>query len=302
MSTVTKSQWPSFLSFEAYDDPTDRSRTEQASQGRAVVRSLMISLLVAVPLASSAHATPAHDARVAALRATLARAGITLETRSVYAVSVMARCNDVVDRLQPRACARCILADDREVPDEVLAMLSAELERYPTDLLAQADIRTFDLCRRIDELAGPRLGGAADTDQRHLLMDVFDPAPQAIMHHELFHMIESARIADIYQHDEQWERSNSVGFSYDAVDKLHETEPGRPDGFVNWYSTTNAVEDRASVFEYMMAKPDELCTIAASDSIVRDKAQTIWNRIFTYAKGGDLMYGTAPCVHSVAGR
>jgi hypothetical protein len=48
-----------------------------------------------------------------------------------------------------------------------------------------------------------------------------------------------------------------------------------PDGFVDWYSTTNAVEDRASVLEYMMAK---------------------------YARGGDLMYGTAPCVHGVAGR
>ena len=38
----------------------------------------------------------------------------------------------------------------------------------------------------------------------------------AIVHHELFHMIESAQPAGMEVHDPEWERANPAGFSYDA--------------------------------------------------------------------------------------
>jgi hypothetical protein len=261
-------------------------------------------LFAALLVATLARATPAHDARVAALRATLARGGIGLEMRSVYAVVATAGCSDVVDRLQPDGCVRCTLADDRDATAEVLATITAALDRYSTDLLAQADIGTFYLCRRLEDVSAHETrGGISLGDPRRVMIAVSKPAlVAAIVHHELFHMIESARIANINAHDQEWESANPIGFSYlDGSDTSEGRKP-RPTGFVDWYAASRVREDRASTFEYMMAEPDQLCEIATNDPIARAKVEIIWSRMLKHPGGYDLMYGTAPCVQRAAGR
>lgn len=267
------------------------------------MRCSILSLFVALLVAPSARATPAHDARVAALRATLARGGIGLETRSGGVVAAMAGCSDVVDRLQPAGCYRCFLADDRDATDEVLERITAVVDRYPTEMLAQADIHTLSLCRRLETItARDTMGGISDVDARRVMIVVSKPEFLAdIVHHELFHMIESARTAmDAY--DQEWESANPIGFSYHTGPSSSEARKARPAGFVRWYAASTLQEDRASTFEYMMAEPDELCEMATNDPIVHEKVKIIWSRMKRYAGGYELMNGVAPCVRSAGWR
>ena len=69
-----------------------------------------------------------------------------------------------------------------------------------------------------------------------------------------------------------WRRAFSSGV------RLNADKPRR-DGFVNTYARTNAVEDKASVYQLMMAHPDDLCQIEKVDPIVRAKVQILWKRI-----------------------
>jgi len=250
-----------------------------------------------------ARATPAPDARAAALRATLARVGIALETRSDGVVAVTAGCNDVVDRLQPDSCQRCILADNRDITGEVLERITAVVDRYPTEMLAQADIHTLSLCRRLENIAAQKdiLAGLSEYDGRHMMAVVSNPEFLAdILHHEIFHMIESARIADPTTHDQEWESVNPIGFSYGTGPSSSEARKARPIGFVRQYAASALVEDRASTFEYMMAVPDELCEMATNDPIVHAKVKIIWSRMKRYAGGDELMNSVAPCVRLAA--
>jgi hypothetical protein len=266
------------------------------------LRGFITALFVVLFVASTARATPtdaariAHDAHVVALRTTLARAGIWLEMRSTDAV--FQTCFDVEKQT---ACVRCVLADDRDATDAVLARITAELDRYPTELLKQAEIFTFLLCRRIDlPFAKAHPAGLSNTDTRRMMIDVSDPELEDNVHHEMFHMIESARIADLDRYDEQWQITNPINFSYEGRKDRPEFGHPRPQGFVRWYGMTSVSEDRATVYDYMMAKPDELCAIATSDPIVRSKAQIIWSRIIKYDGGDELMYSAAACVHTLA--
>jgi hypothetical protein len=268
------------------------------------MRQSILALVVALLAIPSARATPAHDARLVALSAALAQVGIGLETRGGGVVTATAGCRDVVDRLQPSSCYRCILADDRDVTDDVLERIKAVVDRYPTEMLVQADIHTLKLCRRLDRVAAQHpYGGISDLDTRHAMIVVAKPEFLAnIVNHELFHMIESAFPAGMDEHDAQWERANPVGFSYDAGPSASETKKSRPAGFVNWYAASALQDDRASTFEYMMAEPEALCEMATNDPIVHAKVQIISARLKMFTGGYDLMDTLAPCVRSAGWR
>jgi hypothetical protein len=79
----------------------------------------------------------------------------------------------------------------------------------------------------------------------------------------------------VYGDDPEWRLQNPLGFVYDAAG---EQAPRRP-GFINPYASTNEIEDRASIYQYLMARPDELCEVAAGDDIVRAKTRLVWSRI-----------------------
>ena len=60
------------------------------------------------------------------------------------------------------------------------------------------------------------------------------------------------------------------------------------------YALTNEVEDRASTFEYLMAHPDELCAMTATDPALAKKVRLLWQRV-ARVDGGDKLGVTAPC-------
>lgn len=228
-----------------------------------------------------------YHTRVADLRTTLGRAGIALRTGDLDPTFATRDCD------APGAggtCVRCELADERtRVDGAVFEATTRAFSRYPTAALEAARIDYVAICRDIvyAQAGEPHHpAGLADVRGRGMLISLayfLDGADAArgsltaedIAHHELFHLLEYARMPDEVADDPQWNLHNPVGFAYGDEDAA----AGRQPGFINFYAMTNPVEDRASVFQYLMASPDELCALARTDDAVRAKAAIIWRRV-----------------------
>lgn len=102
---------------------------------------------------------------------------------------------------------------------------------------------------RLENVAAQKdsLWGLSEYDGRHVMILVSKPEFLAdILHHELFHMIESARIADLSTHDQEWESANPIGFSYGTVPSSSEAGKARPAGFVRRYAARSRRGDRVA--------------------------------------------------------
>lgn len=232
------------------------------------------------------HPTLASDAdmyntRIVSLRTSLGRAVIDLEARGV-------------DRVITSASMRCTLAgNSRAIDGAALEAVVSAFDRYPSEVLQAASIEHVALCRRID--GQPDIAGSADLHARRMMInldpfankhyDVFGAVTaEDIVHHELYHLLESQLMPEVMTDDPAW-----PAFGYTGA--FQQKQPG----FVNTYATTAAVEDRASVFEYVMARPDELCELARSDEVLRKKVGIVWHRA-AQATGDAFLRARAACV------
>ncbi|NVB78560.1 MAG: hypothetical protein HOV81_09220 [Kofleriaceae bacterium] len=245
---------------------------------------------------------PTYNSRVVALRTTLGRAAIRLEMRGEVETVKTPGCYDTG---KPYGCAICPLVGESDPLDgAVLESLVTAFDRYPNGVIEATHIDKVALCKDIIYLdpKGRKVAGTIDIEERRLLISLdafldrdYEWASQwytteHIVHHELFHLFEHERMRAEFDDDPEWRLSNPLGFIY--TDTAAAT---RPAGFVNEYATTNEIEDRASVFEMIMSAPDELCTIARDDQIVRTKVELVWRRVAALV-GDEFMRARAPCV------
>jgi hypothetical protein len=179
------------------------------------------------------------------------------------------------------------------IVDRYLRMLTMELDKY-TAAGSYLGIDKITLVHRLSFngspwCAVPHFGG------KTLYVDVgcgaHDTQYQAgIVHHEVFHFVEwmaassGYHTAAMLQLERQWEQewggeyhfqltslANAVSTSFlvgheHEHDKLQEIQ-----GFVSSYARTNAVEDRAEVFRYIMTTPIQ----ATCKEIVEHKVQLL---------------------------
>jgi hypothetical protein len=230
-----------------------------------------------------------YNSRVVSLRTTLGRAAIRLEMSGAIDEIRSSTCTDEDARRNQTGCARCELAGESDELDEAtLDAVAIAFDRYPASFLVASHIENVALCKHIeyeDIVREFGTAGTVDYKQRRLTISVepfigrvYDASStftaEDIVHHELFHLIEFEHMRGEMD-DPEWRLHNPIGFEYRDV------APGaeRPKGFVNAYAATNEIEDRASTFQYMMARPDELCAIARTDGGVRAKAKLIWSRV-----------------------
>jgi hypothetical protein len=213
-------------------------------------------------------------------------------------------CTDADARREQTGCVRCELAGESDALDEAtLDALAAAFDRYPSSFLVASHIESVALCKHIEYEDITRefgTAGTVDYKQRRLFVSieaflghVYDATGsftvEDIVHHELFHLIEFEHMrADM--DDPEWRLQNPIGFAY------HDTRPDadRPAGFVDSYAATNEIEDRASTFQYMMARPAELCALSAADAAVRAKVKLIWSRVATL-DGDAFLVARAKC-------
>jgi hypothetical protein len=203
----------------------------------------------------------AFQQRLATLRATLARSHVELDRTAVP--------------------SRCEIADDDPgVDPDMVDAVSLAFARYPSSVLAAAHLEHVVLCRKLHVAHGEEPAGLASSGEHRVMISV-DLAYRGefqieqVVHHELFHLIDYATNPHV-EDDAPWHALNPPHFAYrdPAPDS-----PVRPRGFVNSYATTSEVEDRASVFEYLMGQPDELCAFAAADPLVAAKAKLVRDRV-----------------------
>ena len=204
---------------------------------------------------------PPRDRALDALRATLARSGVAIDQTDVSS------CGDHHGVTDCFRCTRATTADP-----EALDAIAIAFARYPTSVIQEAHLEHVALCTSIGfdhaHVGEPEPDGLASPADHRMMLRVTASTP--VVHHELFHLLDAA--AD---EDPAWTELDPPGFSY--RDPAPRTAT-RPAGFVNAYATTNAREDRASVFEYLVGDPEALCRISVEDPIVDAKVAIIRKR------------------------
>lgn len=240
-----------------------------------------------------------------ALRTALGRAGIRLEMAGSQSALASKACLEGSER----KCVRCeLLGEQDQVSASALEELVAAFARYPVALLDAARIDRVALCRRLDTY-DDQPAGLADVDSRILFVNVQSLLAAAragsgysvdyvaeTAHHEVYHLFDipsGTRTSDL-----EWDELNAHGFAYSNHGKL--SDP-RPFGFVNAYATTNGDEDRASTFQFLMARGDELCTLAKDDPTLLAKARVVWKRVSAVSDAGFLR-AAAPCADQLERR
>jgi len=242
-----------------------------------------------------------YHTRVADLRTALGRAGIALRTAGIDRTFATSDCSAPAGG----SCVRCELAGEHtRVDGAVLEATTRAFAIYPTPALDAAGIDHVAICRDIvyAQAGEPQHpAGLADVRGRGMLISVayfLDAAyrphgtltADAIVHHELFHLLEYTRMREAVIDDPEWNLEPDFAYGEDAArGRL------RP-GFVNAYAMTNPVEDRASVFQYLMTSPDELCELARADEVVRAKAAIIWRRVARAVGDDGFLRARARCV------
>jgi hypothetical protein len=231
-----------------------------------------------------------YAARIAGLRATLARNNVAIDTQPM------------IERCSSARCVRCDVASRQNtggVDPTLIDAVAFAFGAYPPSFIAATQLEHVALCRTIRIEGEEPPAGVALTDQHRLLISVeafVDGTPQhehfgisQVVHHEMFHLFDYATLRDL---DREWDAINPPGFAYrDPAG----AERVRPVGFVNPYATTNAREDRASVFEFLMGQPTKLCEIAQIDPIVKEKTKVVWKRVAKVV-GNKILRQHAPCV------
>lgn len=155
--------------------------------------------------------------------------------------------------------------------------LDRALSRYPAGMLSQAASELGDgtlriaLVRAINGISGADALNSApgmqfldeQTGNPYVILRAA-PGMQQQLHHELFHVIES-RIFSLSQALDDWEKLNPEDFRYDYSYLYYETRQdqqwieGEDRAFVDYYSMTFPMEDRARVMEYAMMKDSDAC-------------------------------------------
>jgi len=207
-----------------------------------------------------------------------------------------------------RRCYRCTLAVFEPGPGAALHPLEASLRTlattllaYPHSFLRTARVERIALCRKlVDDQHGEasaHIAGLAEGTARRLMVNLDHrdlEHPDATLHHEIFHLFDTATApGGDHVRDAEWERLNPRGFRYGDPAASPTSA-----GFVNDYARTNAAEDKASVFEYVMSFPDELCARGADDPHLLAKARLVLSRIEAALPPGldEFARRRAPCL------
>ncbi|HTL34446.1 MAG TPA: hypothetical protein VL326_15065 [Kofleriaceae bacterium] len=235
---------------------------------------------------------PGYNTRVVAIRTSLGRAAIKLEMRTPARQTIRSSACGDPSPVQT-GCSVCELAGETDDMDSaVLDAVLTAFDRYPAKVLEDTHVDKVALCKKLSYEDIPDRGtvGTVDLKEHRLIVSVapfighqYDAYGQQtaedIVHHELFHLFEFERMHDNYQDDPAWRLWNPLGFTYVDSGGKAPDDDDRPDGFVNAYAATNEIEDKASVYQYLMARPSELCEIEKKDPTLRKKVDILWKRI-----------------------
>ncbi len=226
-----------------------------------------------------------NERHVASLRHAARTASISLELADATTRTMRTRAcsrsggNMDVERGTESYCIRCTLAK-AETLAVGAGLLAEAMSVYPDSFLRAAGLDKLTLCTLLltdGEGVDRKAAGTVDHDDGRLLLDVGVPDGfiEYAFHHEIYHLFD--RATSSLEDELEWERLNREDFRYvdSGANVPHELEPG----FISDYAKTNAHEDRAEMFRYVVASADYLCAEAADDPILLAKGRSIRARV-----------------------
>ncbi len=145
---------------------------------------------------------------------------------------------------------------------QALTDLEHALSLYPSGFLKEISSSGFSLTLYlIKNYSSGNVTGVTDSSTNHVVMSIAtDFSFAESFHHEMYHYIDDY----IYENEGKyttWDSLNPTSFQYGNVNQaLSYNKTLSADAyFVNNYAQTNASEDRASTFEYMMSTSKASC-------------------------------------------
>jgi len=295
---VTESYGPSFVSIHMIT----KSGGMRRAWSRGVRRCLLVVLAACgAPLPRSPTPALALDTDTSSareLRASLERLHIVLEWRDGDTTALKTpACGDLS---AVGSCVTCELVGEHDLDPLAFTTIAEAFARYPAEVIAASRIERVSLCRNITSasLEPKQYGGLAENATHRMLVGADPHTPvsyfERVVHHELYHLVESARQPDLHADDPEWAHANPDGFTYPG------TRSQPVPGFADGYALTNAVEDRASTYELAMTDADDMCARSTKEAGLRRKLEIVWDRMAGIAGDGYLR-ARAPCLPSAIG-
>jgi hypothetical protein len=168
--------------------------------------------------------------------------------------------------------------------DNVLPLIRKGLDAYPSSFIARRNVRKIKLCKNL-KLDGEPYAALAHFGSASVYIDVtlfLDRGDYLLstFHHEIFHILDKELLSG-RSWEPSWESLNRKDFSYGPAPASMRRSPSAAaeddsaGGFLNKYSTSDPMEDRAEVFSFMMTKPDYLKVRLRTDAVLRVKVKRI---------------------------
>jgi hypothetical protein len=229
--------------------------------------------------------------------ATLARDGIEVDTEPMIST-----CDGSQSAV---SCARCeVITAVDEIDPALIDQMAIAFARYPASVRKASGLAHVAFCRAItyegDTDHNP--AGLADPSSHRVFISVeYLRVPRAgasvesTVHHEVFHLLDYEVLGARKPSAGEWNALNPAGFAY----REHGEHRPRAAGFVNAYAASNEHEDRASTFEFLMTRPDELCELAATDRVLARKVQLL-RRQLARVEGANRLGMWTRCPHQAA--
>lgn len=147
-------------------------------------------------------------------------------------------------------------------------ILAREIKKYPDEFFRNLELEQIVTCKKLLRGQGPALAIAfMGLDSIHV--DVGETDKFATLHHEIFHIVDYRE--DASMEDKVWEGLNPPDFRYDPNLKITEGVTSRFKGFITMYSLTQACEDKAELYSYLIMDQKMVRVRAGKDAVVAKK-------------------------------
>ncbi len=157
-------------------------------------------------------------------------------------------------------------------------IIKSHLSLYSSTFLNKIKLKYVVLCQNLF-ISEVNTGGIPDTKKRTLILDIDfnEKYFERMIHHEIFHMVQSSHKNDF--NEEAFSNFNSSNFSYaecsTCSDRLNLDLYKNTSGFLTEYSKSIPSEDMAEIFSFLMTDKNKINEIIQNDQILKNKVEFI---------------------------
>lgn len=188
-----------------------------------------------------------------------------------------------------------------EIVQAYLGYFNSEFSKYPLDLIQSSHLKSVAFVTDL-KVNGQRRAAMPDYFKEILYLDPFvgvkNPVYQRhVIHHEFFHLLEEQWNGNAYYLDPNWAKLNPASFNYgtggvnaqtgNVTALLHPQA-----GFINGYSMSGMIEDRAEIFAALLI-PEEAAKLKAwrqQDTYLNQKINYLQSFLAKHAPSMDAAY------------